>query len=285
MNCLPKILLDHLWSDLRQTQSGKLWKNTNTFLCALWQMSSRSESLMGLFSGTDINTFNCLQCRLERSMIRQKWPAVTPAKTSAALTHFATRPWRVELHVLICRPGCDSDSGLQLGLQENMMSTVRRFLSSLLTFYTLITVGCGVGHSLVDVRLAPLAVASLISAVLLYRALSLVTALWSEVSKKTLAVCLFLMQMSSQACFSHLLPGSLKLYIGMIETSFRVDSLAFNGLHSSVTVESDAERYCIKTAGEAEVTEFFLQRDYYIMRSWLIIEWSVGERKTGSKVI
>lgn len=163
-----------------------------------------------------------------------------------------------------------------------MMSTVHRFLSSLLTFYKLITVRCGVGHSLVGVRLAPLAVASLISAVFL----SLVTALWSKASKKTLAVWLFLMQMSSQSWFSHLLPGSLKLYIGTIETYFRVDSLAFNGLHSSVIVESDAESYCMKMAGEAEATEFFfLQRDYYIMRSWLIIEWSVGERKTGSKVI
>lgn len=45
-----------------------------------------------------------------------------------------------------------------------MMSTVHRFLSLLFAFYKLITVGCGVRHSLVDVRLAPLAVASLISA-------------------------------------------------------------------------------------------------------------------------
>lgn len=45
----------------------------------------------------------------------------------------------------------------------------------------------------------------------------------------------------------------------MIETPFGVDSLAFNGLHSSVIV-ADAESYCMKMAGGAEVTEFFFYK-------------------------
>lgn len=57
--------------------------------------------------------------------------------------------------------------------------------------------------------------------------------------------------------FFTLVARIFKLCIGMSETPFRVDSLAFNGLHSSVIVESDAESYCMKMAGGAEVTEFF----------------------------
>lgn len=175
-------------------------------------------------------------------------------KTSASLINFATKQWRVKEHILICN--CGADCGLQLQVQETILSTMH--LNPLFAFSKLITVGCSVCHSLVYVCLAPLAVASLFSAALLDRACSLITTLWSSVLKETLAIWLFLMQMSSQACFSHLSRGSFIIYTGMSETPFQMDSLSFNRFHqhSSVMVESVAERYYMKMVVGVEVTEF-----------------------------
>lgn len=166
-------------------------------------MSSRSESLMGRFSGTNINTFNCLQCRMERSMTRQKWPAVNRQHIccSHPLCHKAVESWATHFN-------------LQTRLWPRLWFAARSARhhdehSAQISFPSLCILQAdnsrmrGSSQS----RRRPSRTSGSSQSYL--SSLSLITALWSEVSKKTLAVWLFLMQMSSQACFSHLLQGSL----------------------------------------------------------------------------
>lgn len=204
----------------------------------------------------NINTFNCLQCRMERGMTQQKWPAVNCQNIwcSHPLCHKAVESWATHFNLQtrlwpwlwfaarsarhhdehsaqISFPSLcilQADNSRMRGSSQSRRRPSRTFGSS----------------------------QSYLSSLALQSPQSDNRTLVRGVEKDTRSLALSHANVKSGLFFT-LVARIFKLYIGMIETPFRVDSLAFNGLHSSVIVESDAESYCMKMAGGAEVTEFF----------------------------